>query len=201
MSPYRFAAETDGAPIRSVLLGIETPAFFGLSGSYPAVAANAALARFLPEWQAPAQQDGSLSLLLSPAQADDAFASLRHALGCRGRGDAPWRTLEPDGFQSRTSHDEAREASRWSLERAVRAQLKSGYLDCRDVDEVAFRDYELLLGTLRGRGVRILVLMTPALEAAREYRRRCDWAQREEAATGRIRSLALAYGARFVDFG
>jgi hypothetical protein len=196
---YRFATEEVRAPVRSVTLGVETPAFFGHERNYPALAANTELARFLPKQAGVPANTTRLAMLLNPAQTSDAWASLLHLLGLRRRSDPPWRRLEADGFQSRSNHDEERERRRFNLAREVRAQLKSDYLNRRDVDTAAFRDFDRLLVLLERRGVRTVVFMTPSLEASREYWRRHGLIEAEQSVAARIRSMAVAHGARFVD--
>jgi hypothetical protein len=196
---YRFAAERLRAPIRSVVLGADIPALFGHERNYPVVRANAELSRYLPTSSSLASDVSGLSLLLNGAQTSDAWASLRHALGLTTRGDRPWRILDPDGFESRSNDDEARERGRWDQARNIREQMEAPLRNRSEMDPTACRDLDLLLGLLQRRGVQTVVFVTPSLEPARERWRRRGLQAVEQEAFRRIRNLALARGARFVD--
>jgi len=197
---YRYAAEDVRAPIRSVVLGLDTLIFFGGEGNYRALEVNTQLRRFLPEQKTMITDVGALAFLLSPAQSRDAWESLRHNFGLGKPRRDLWRVFEADGFQSENYQDEARGKAGWALDRVVRAQLQKRYMNPGQPNPVAFRDLDLLLALLEERQVATLVVLTPAVETVHEHWRHTGFMEREVVIRDRVRELAARHGARFVDY-
>jgi hypothetical protein len=198
---YRYAADGVGAPIKSVVLGVDPLIFFEGTANYQAIESNPQLRRFLPERETLVTDVGSLALLLSPAQLKDSWRSIGHALGW-GKNDERnlWRVFEADGFQSRNYQDPARERQGWTLEPIVQTQLKKGYMNPRDPNPIAFRDFDLLLSLLRERNVQTLVLLTPTVGLVREHWQHTGFVAREQTVRDQIAAVARQRGARVVDF-
>ena len=78
---YRYSTETLRAPIRSVLIGVESPAFAGRLQNYPAVGASTILGRFLPPH--PLSTVEARRLLLHILSLEKALQEVEHELTCR----------------------------------------------------------------------------------------------------------------------
>jgi hypothetical protein len=201
---YRYAVEAaspGGAlPLRSVIIGVDTLAFFGCEGSYRALAANAELRPFLPAGASGPPDISRWSLLLSQAQTLDSWASLGHAVGLQGRRKEAWRELDADGFLRRNFQDADWSRGHGDAALAARYMLISDYLNPGAEDPRAAADLDRLLELLQRRQVRTTVVVTPTLRPAFEQWQRTGFIGRERGACDRIRRLAAAHGARFVDF-
>jgi hypothetical protein len=198
---YRYAAEEVRAPLKRVILGMDSLIFFGGEANYRAIQNNTQLRRFLPDGDALVSDVGDLTLLLSPAQTLDGLASIRHALGWTSKTQVErWRVFEADGWQSRNYQDEEREQGRWQFEKVVAGQLKGRYLNPKAPNPRAFRDLEMLLALLEQRHTEAVVLMTPMLPRVLAHWRETGFAERERDIRARIAALAARHGARFADF-
>lgn len=196
---YRFATEELRLPVRSLLVGVELPAFTGRRRNYGTLAANPQLRRFLPGGTADEERFRAAGLLLNWSQTEDSLTSLAHALGASGPRRL-WRDVAEDGFLRRSHHDAKREAPGWRLDRAIAAQIGARYLKNARTAEEAFADLSTFLRVARRRGTTVTLLATPTLEQGREYWRRIGTLGAQEACVERLRTLAAAHSARFVDF-
>jgi hypothetical protein len=191
---YRFAAEEARAPVRSVIIGVETPSFCGHEHSYSLLEGNPDLRRFVPPRPRLVVDAYPLSLLLSWAQVRDSWASLCHAAGWASSCE-PASADEPVG-PAATERSPAQRGSHGRSE----MRFKRAHLNPGELDPVAFRDLATLLRLLRERSVRVLVFATPTMDALREQWRRCGFIRQEESALRQIRSLVETHGGCFVDF-
>jgi hypothetical protein len=202
---YRFATEEVRAPIRSVLIGVDTRFFFGRERNYPTIEANRELRRFVPARAALVSDMGQLSMLLNWSQTEDSYLSLRHALaptlraGNRPERSISWRILEPDGFESRSEEDELLKQPYEDRLRRLLAELSRQPASADGVDPTAFPNLARLFALLRQRGVRTTVFITPTLEPVRSRWRANGFFVREERVRLRIRQLAVAADVRFAD--
>lgn len=195
---YRYAAETLRAPVRSVLLGVETHTFVNVGASYAALESHPELRRFLP-----AGSRRALSVatrLLSRAQAEDSWASLLHAVSGPRSGAATFRLFSADGYERWRRTDSLPPAERAGFREQVDRALVRSHAVAGDVDLLGVRDLERLLVLLRERGVRTTVVATPMLESMRASWRRSGFVRNEQRALAETRRLCRLHGARFVDF-
>jgi len=197
---YRYATEEAHAPLKRVILGIDSLIFFGGEGNYRAIQNNTQLRRFLPEGDTLVGDVGGLTLLLSPAQTVDGLASIRHALGWARTQGERWRVFDPDGLQSRSYQDEAREQGRWNFAQIVDRQLKGRYLNPKTPNPKAFRDLETLLALLEERKTEAVVLITPVAPRVLSHWQETGFAERDRDIRARVAAIADRHGARFADF-
>lgn len=197
---YRYAAEEARAPLRRVILGIDSLIFFGGQGNYRAIQNNTQLRRFLPEGDPLVGDVGGLTLLLSPAQTADGLASIRHALGWTKTQGERWRVFDPDGLQSRNYQDEAREQGRWNFAQIVERQVKGRYLNPKTPNPTAFRDLDTLLALLEERHIEAVVLITPVLPEVHAHWQETGFGERDREIRARVATIAGRHGARFADF-
>lgn len=191
---YRFATETLRAPVRSVVLGVEPSTLRPGRPTYPSIARDPDLKRFLPESPSAETVATALRSLLAWAQARDSVRCLRRDL----RHERTTPHCAADGWVVREGWERERRRPGWSLAESIRAQMPQQPLE--PVDPAALDDLERLLSLLQRRGVRVTMIATPMLEEARAYWRRAGTADRETAGLAAMAALARAHGARFVDF-
>jgi len=197
---YRYAAEALRAPLRSVLIGVDTRAFFGPNRSDRDLAANAALRSFLPPSRRAAATGGEIPLLLSWAQSKDAWAALLHA--SRGGRRSRRRQLEADGYQRWTAQDDERSRRGWKLPATIDAQMTGDYISParHEPNPYAAADLEALLHLLRARRIAATVIITPELDPVRQYWRYTGFHEREAAVREAIQQMAARSRANFSDF-
>jgi hypothetical protein len=196
---YRYATEAVKAPVRSVLLGVDTRALFGRDSNFRELAANRELRPFLPARGFHGWDLRGVPLLLNWTQTAHSAAAVRHAFW--GAKRTRERALAADGLQLWNMQDEERARPGWSLARSVREQLAGDYLDPGEIDlnPDALRELGLFLALTQRQGVRTTVLLTPALDAVHLAWRHSGFAPRERTAAEQVRALCDRYGARFLD--
>lgn len=197
MALYRYAAETLRAPVRSVVLGVETHTFINVAASYRALEAHPQLSRFLPQHSQPAFSDAVQ--LLSRAQAEDSWASLERAFNGQPKT-VPFRLFSPDGHERWRRPDAFGPAEGAAFRAQLDRLLSERLVRAGAFEERGARDLQFLLALLQRRGVRTTVVATPMLGWLREEWREAGFLRNEEQALSETRRLCRAHGARFVDF-
>jgi hypothetical protein len=197
---YRYATEKMRAPVRSVMVGMDTRALFGRDSNFRELAANRELRAYLPPRGFHGFELRGVPLLLNWTQTNHAVAAVRRSVW--GAKRSRQRELDADGFQPWNADDEVRARPGWSLERSVREQLSGDYLDPGEIElnPDAVRELGILLALTHRQNVRTTVFLTPALDAVHAAWRLSGFAPHERDAAEQVRALCHRFGARFLDF-
>src|SRR5205823_4758676 len=129
---FRLAADGAGAPVRSVILGIDTFFFFGAGREARIAARHPELRRFLPDERLHEGRSDPADWLLSTPQLRDSCASLFRAFHPEASvsGSAVAYDFAPDGFLRLGGAPEpVHPPPPADLEAIVRQQLTSGFLN------------------------------------------------------------------------
>lgn len=194
---FRLATEGRGAPVRSVILGIDTLCFFEGKKARPDLAANPDLAPYLGEERRRAGQAARLWQLFSSRQTRDSWKVLRR----RTPGEEEVEALYDErGGPSAFILEATAAQRRLNFAQPANRQLSAGFLNPRRGTPPDLRDLERLLAHLRRRRVRMVGVLLPCREPLWERWRTTGFLPRVAAAQAEVATLLRRYGGRCVDF-